>query len=52
MEGADCINDFGELEEWWDMGLRFIGPAWAGTRFCGGTKEPGPLTPDAANCWV
>jgi len=46
MEGADCINDFGELEEWREMGLRFIGPAWAGTRFCGGTKEPGPLTPD------
>ena len=46
MEGAECINDFGELEDWWDMGLRFIGPAWAGTRFCGGTKEPGPLTPD------
>jgi membrane dipeptidase len=46
MEGADCIEDFGELEDWWDMGLRFIGPAWAGTRFCGGTKEPGPLTPD------
>lgn len=44
MEGADCILDFGELEEWWDMGLRLIGPAWAGTRFCGGTKEPGPLT--------
>jgi len=46
MEGADCILDYGELEEWWDRGLRFIGPAWAGTRFCGGTKEPGPLTPD------
>jgi len=46
MEGADCILDFGELEEWWYMGLRFIGPAWAGTRFCGGTKEPGPLTVD------
>ena len=46
MEGADGILDFGELEEWWDRGLRFIGPAWAGTRFCGGTKEPGPLTAD------
>ena len=46
MEGADCIRDLGELEEWWDMGLRLIGPAWAGTRFCGGTNEPGPLTPD------
>jgi len=46
MEGADCILDFGELEEWWELGLRMIGPAWAGTRFCGGTKEPGPLTKD------
>ena len=46
MEGADCIIDFGELEEWWELGLRMIGPAWAGTRFCGGTKEPGPLTKD------
>jgi membrane dipeptidase len=46
MEGADCILDFGELEEWWEVGLRLIGPAWAGTRFCGGTKEPGPLTQD------
>jgi membrane dipeptidase len=46
MEGADGILDFGELEEWWELGLRLIGPAWAGTRFCGGTKEPGPLTAD------
>ena len=46
MEGADCINEFDELEEWWEMGLRLIGPAWARTRFCGGTKEPGPLTAD------
>ena len=46
MEGADCINDIGELEYWWETGLRLIGPAWAGTRFCGGTKEPGPLTLD------
>jgi membrane dipeptidase len=44
MEGADGIEEVDELEEWWDLGLRFIGPAWAGTRFCGGTKEPGPLT--------
>lgn len=46
MEGAEGILDFSELEEWWDLGLRLIGPAWAGTRFCGGTKEPGPLTGD------
>jgi membrane dipeptidase len=46
MEGADGIGDYTELEQWWDLGLRIIGPAWAGTRFCGGTKEPGPLTRD------
>ena len=46
MEGADCIIDVDRLEEWWEMGLRMIGPAWAGTRFCGGTKEPGTLTSD------
>lgn len=44
MESAEAITELDELEEWWEMGLRFIGPAWAGTRFCGGTKEPGPLT--------
>jgi len=44
MEGADGILALEELEEWWQEGLRMIGPAWAGTRFCGGTKEPGPLT--------
>jgi len=49
MEGADCILDVGQLEDWWRMGVRLIGPAWAGTRFCGGTKEPGPLTPDGRN---
>ena len=26
------------------MGVRVLGPAWAGTRYCGGTGEPGPLT--------
>jgi membrane dipeptidase len=46
MEGADGILEIAELEEWWEMGLRLLGPAWAGTRFCGGTKEPGPLTKD------
>jgi membrane dipeptidase len=32
------------LEDWYLRGVRIIGPAWAGTRFCGGTREPGPLT--------
>lgn len=44
MEGAECITEVDDLPEWRERGLRFIGPAWAGTRFCGGTKEPGPLT--------
>jgi len=46
MEGAECIAEFTELEDWWDAGVRIIGPAWAGNRFCGGTGEPGILTSD------
>jgi membrane dipeptidase len=44
MEGADAIRSPYELSEWWDLGLRMIGLAWAATRYCGGTGEPGPLT--------
>jgi len=44
MEGADGIRSPHELAEWWEMGLRLIGLAWAGTRYCGGTSDPGPLT--------
>jgi len=44
MEGAEGVRNEDELPEWWNGGVRLIGPAWAGTRFCGGTKEPGPLT--------
>jgi len=44
MEGAEGVRDPGELEEWWQRGVRIIGLAWSGTRFCGGTREPGPLT--------
>lgn len=44
MEGAEAVRSPAELEEWWRRGVRIIGPAWAGTRFCGGTGEPGPLT--------
>lgn len=45
MEGAEGVREPAELEAWWARGVRIIGPAWAGTRFCGGTREPGPLTP-------
>jgi membrane dipeptidase len=44
MEGADGIRNPSELDEWWELGLRLIGLAWAGNRYCGGTREPGPLT--------
>ena len=44
MEGADAIRHPSELAAWWDFGLRVIGLAWTGTRYCGGTREPGPLT--------
>lgn len=44
MEGAEAVRHLEELAGWWEQGVRVIGPAWAGTRFCGGTREPGPLT--------
>lgn len=44
MEGAEGIREPAEVEAWYEWGVRIIGPAWAGNRFCGGTREPGPLT--------
>jgi membrane dipeptidase len=44
MEGAEGVRSPQELELWWEAGVRIIGLAWAGTRYCGGTGEPGPLT--------
>ncbi|MCC6499749.1 MAG: membrane dipeptidase [Anaerolineales bacterium] len=44
MEGAEGIRSVKELPEWWELGLRMIGLAWMGTRYCGGTHDPGPLT--------
>jgi membrane dipeptidase len=46
MEGAEGIRSPGELDLWWESGVRIIGLAWDGTRYCGGTREPGPLTED------
>jgi len=46
MEGAEGIRNLSELDEWYELGVRLIGPAWVGTRYCGGWKEPGPLTAD------
>lgn len=44
MEGADPILEPHQLEEWYEGGLRVVGPAWTQTRYSGGTKAPGPLT--------
>lgn len=44
MEGAEGVRHPAELEVWWQRGVRILGPAWRGTRFCGGTREPGPFT--------
>lgn len=44
MEGGEGIQDARELEEWWQTGLRFFGPVWAGTRWCGGTHTRGGFT--------
>lgn len=44
MEGAEGIRHPEEMEEYWDRGVRAAGPVWAGTRFCGGTYEPGSFT--------
>lgn len=46
MEGGEAIRHPNELEEWYELGVRLIGPAWVGTRYCGGWREPGPLTKD------
>jgi len=52
MEGADGICSIDELAEWHELGLRLIGLSWSGTRYAGGTREPGPLTPDGRRLLV
>jgi membrane dipeptidase len=44
MENADPIREPADLELWVERGLRIVGPAWAASRYAGGTGEPGPLT--------
>jgi len=46
MEGADPILEPAQVAEWYDRGVRLVGPAWESTRYAGGTHEPGPLTND------
>lgn len=44
MENADPIIEPRQFEEWYERGVRIVGPAWQATRYCGGTGQPGPLT--------
>lgn len=44
MEGGDAIRTPEEVRWWHERGVRIIGPAWSGTRYSGGTYEPGPLS--------
>lgn len=44
MEAANAVRQPSEVELWWQLGVRLIGPAWQRTVYCGGTGEPGPLT--------
>ncbi|MBN2555033.1 MAG: membrane dipeptidase, partial [Anaerolineales bacterium] len=46
MEGADAIRSPSEMDEWHHRGVRIVGPVWGGTRYAGGTGEPGALTAD------
>jgi membrane dipeptidase len=44
MEGADPIAQPAEVSEWFDAGVRIIGPSWGKTRYAGGTGAPGGLS--------
>ncbi len=44
MENGDPIRTPSETAWWYEQGVRIIGPAWQATRYCGGTRQPGPLT--------
>ena len=44
MEGADPILEPRQFEEWYERGVRIVGPAWTQTRYSGGTGAPGGLT--------
>ena len=44
MKNAEPVREPAELEWWWRLHIRLVGPAWAGARFSGDRYEPGPLT--------
>lgn len=44
MEGADPIVQPSDAAAWFDAGVRIVGTSWKGTRYAGGTTEPGGLS--------
>lgn len=44
MENGDPILEPKQFEEWYERGVRIVGPAWMASRYCGGTGQPGGLT--------
>ena len=45
MEGADPLPTPAAVRDYYARGLRILGTSWHGTRYGGGTRETGPLTP-------
>jgi membrane dipeptidase len=44
LEGADPLRTPADVTDWYAAGMRIVGLAWKGTRYAGGTGQPGPLT--------
>lgn len=44
MENAEPIREPKQFEEWYERGVRIVGPAWESTRYTAGTDADGPLT--------
>ena len=42
LEGAEGLRSFEDLDDYWERGLRIIGPVWAGGRWCAGTLSTVP----------
>jgi len=40
LEGAEGLRKEDDLDEYYDRGLRIVGPVWEGGRWCGGTYSP------------
>jgi membrane dipeptidase len=49
MEGAEGVKSPEEIYEYYDQGLRLVGPVWGGGRLCGSSIKPGPFTDEGKN---